>query len=175
MSTRQKIVGVFDTYQGAIQAIEDLKRQGYGSDEISVIAKDKEDVDEVTESTVTKAAEGLAAGAATGGVLGGVTGLLAGIGALAVPGIGPILAAGPIAATITGAAVGAWTGGLVGGLIGMGIPREEAERYDEYVKSGRILVMVDADSERDHYAYETFRHHKSENADLYDNERIARP
>ncbi|MCQ6562529.1 general stress protein [Paenibacillus mendelii] len=175
MSTRQKIVGVFDTYQGAINAIEGLKQQGYASDEISVIAKDKDDVEEVTESTVTKAAEGLTAGAATGGVLGGVTGLLAGIGALAIPGIGPILAAGPIAATITGAAVGAWTGGLVGGLIGMGIPREEAERYDEYVRSGRILVMVDADSQRDQYAYETFRAHKSENSDLYDNERVTRP
>ncbi|UVI30884.1 general stress protein [Paenibacillus spongiae] len=174
MSEIQKIVGVFDTYQGAIDAIEGLKRQGYLSDEISVIAKDKDEAEEVTETTETKTAEGLAAGLTTGGVLGGVTGLLAGIGALAIPGIGPILAAGPIAATITGAAVGAWTGGLVGGLIGMGIPQDEAERYDEYVRNGRILVMVDADSRRDRYAYDTFRQYNSANSDLYDSERSLR-
>ncbi|MBB3112623.1 putative membrane protein [Paenibacillus phyllosphaerae] len=168
MENNRKIVGVFDNYQGAIDAIEDLKRKGYTTEEISVVAKDRDDVKEVTDDTGTKAPEGLATGAATGGVLGGVTGLLAGLGALAIPGIGPILAAGPIAATLTGLAVGAGAGGLVGGLIGLGIPEDEAKRYEDDIRDGRILVLVDADAKRDHDAYTTFRQYNSANADLYD-------
>ncbi|MNI54923.1 hypothetical protein D3C73_1098450 [compost metagenome] len=100
-------------------------------------------------------------------MLGGVTGLLAGIGALAIPGIGPIIAAGPIAAALTGAVVGAGTGGLVGGLIGLGIPEDEAASYDNYVDEGRILVMVDADDARADDVYTIFRNHNSANADKY--------
>jgi uncharacterized membrane protein len=169
MEHNRKVVGVFDTEQEAVSAIEGLKNQGYTSEEISVIAKDKNDLAYVADETGTKAPEGLAAGATTGGVLGGLTGLLVGIGALAIPGIGPILAAGPIAATLTGAAVGAGAGGLVGGLIGMGIPEDEAERYNSFVKEGHILVLVDSDAERDQHAYETFRTNQSLNADTYGN------
>ncbi|MBT2693950.1 general stress protein [Bacillus sp. ISL-55] len=142
------LVGVYDNEQDAIQAVEDLKRQGYATDDISVISKNEDEVHDVNEATGTKTEEGLAAGAATGGVLGGLTGLLAGIGALAIPGIGPIVAAGPIAATLTGAAVGAGAGGLAGALIGMGIPEDEAERYEGYVKEGKILVVVERDENR---------------------------
>ena len=142
------LVGVYDTENEAIQAVEDLKRQGYSTDDISVVGKNEGEVDEINEATGTKTEEGLAAGAATGGVLGGLTGLLAGIGALAIPGVGPIVAAGPIAATLTGAAVGAGAGGLAGALIGMGIPEEEADRYEGYVKEGKILVVVDRDEDR---------------------------
>ncbi|PLR96070.1 general stress protein [Bacillus sp. T33-2] len=139
----KNIVGVYDNEQDAIQAVEDLKRQGYSTDDISVIGKNSDEVDEINDATGTKTEEGLAAGAATGGVLGGLTGLLAGIGALAIPGIGPIVAAGPIAATLTGAAVGAGAGGLAGALVGMGIPEDEADRYEGYVKEGKILVLAD--------------------------------
>ncbi|HAQ07885.1 MAG TPA: hypothetical protein DCR24_10305 [Bacillus bacterium] len=142
------LVGVYDNERDAIQAVEDLKRQGYSTDDISVISKNEDEVHDVNEATGTKTEEGLAAGAATGGVLGGLTGLLAGIGALAIPGIGPIVAAGPIAATLTGAAVGAGAGGLAGALIGMGIPEEEADRYEGYVKEGKILVVVERDENR---------------------------
>lgn len=166
----KKIVGAFNTEQKATRAIEDLKQQGYSTDDISVIAKDRDDVNAVTDETETKAPEGLASGAATGGVLGGVTGLLAGLGALAIPGIGPIIAAGPIAATLTGAAVGAGAGGLVGGLIGLGIPEDEAREYDEYVEEGRILVMVEVDDDRSGSVYETFRRNNSLNAHHYGNE-----
>lgn len=157
MGSEKKIVGVFHTEQEAIQAIEGLKRQGYKTEEISVIAKDRDDIAGVTDETGSAAAEGAVTGATTGGVLGGVTGLLLGIGALAIPGIGPIIAAGPIAATLTGAAVGAGTGGL----IGMGIPEEEAARYTDYVRDGNILVLVNSNSERDHFAYDTFRANNS--------------
>ncbi|WP_445668074.1 general stress protein [Paenibacillus sp. FSL H3-0333] len=163
----KKIVGVFHTEHEASQAIEDLKAHGFLTEDISVIARNKRDVEAINDETGTKVPEGLATGAATGGILGGVTGLLAGIGALAIPGIGPIIAAGPIAATLTGVAVGAGTGGLVGGLIGLGIPEDEAASYDNYVDEGRILVMVDADIAREKDVYTVFRNHNSANADRY--------
>lgn len=163
----KKIVGVFYTEHEASRAIEDLKSHGFLTEDISVIARNKRDVEAISDETGTKAPEGMASGAATGGILGGVTGLLAGIGALAIPGIGPIIAAGPIAATLTGVAVGAGTGGLVGGLIGLGIPEDEAESYDNYVDEGRILVMVDADNTRESDVYTIFRNHNSANADRY--------
>ncbi|WP_151733090.1 YsnF/AvaK domain-containing protein [Paenibacillus tengchongensis] len=163
----KKIVGVFYTEHEASSAIEDLKARGFQTEDISVIARNKDDVESISNETGTKAPEGIASGAATGGVLGGVTGLLAGIGALAIPGIGPIIAAGPIAATLAGAAVGAGTGGLVGGLIGLGIPEDEAETYDSYVDEGRILVMVDADDSEAGQVYAVFRKHNSANSDRY--------
>ncbi|WP_373232957.1 general stress protein [Cohnella sp.] len=167
MEKQKKIVGVFYSDQEAVNAIEGLKAQGYHSDEISVIGKNKDDIKAVTDETGTKAPEGAAAGAATGGVLGGVTGLLAGIGMLAIPGIGPILAAGPIAATLTGAAVGAGAGGLVGGLIGLGIPEIEAKQYESYVNDGRILVLVDSQVDREGAVYDTFRNNNSLISDSY--------
>jgi len=163
----KKIVGVFQTEHEASEAIQELKQHGFQADDISVIARNKKDVNAISEETGTKAPEGMASGAATGGFLGGLTGLLAGIGALAIPGIGPIIAAGPIAATLAGAAVGAGTGGLVGGLIGLGIPEEEATSYDNYVEEGRILVMVDADTTKADDIYSVFRRYNSANADRY--------
>ncbi|WP_445669349.1 general stress protein [Paenibacillus sp. FSL R7-0204] len=163
----KKIVGVFHTEHEASRAIEDLKAHGFLTEDISVIARNKRDVEAINDETGTKVPEGMASGAATGGILGGVTGLLAGIGALAIPGIGPIIAAGPIAATLTGVAVGAGTGGLVGGLIGLGIPEDEAASYDNYVDEGNILVMVDADISREQDVYTVFRNHNSANADRY--------
>lgn len=163
----KKIVGVFYTEHEASQAIEDLKSQGFLTEDISVIARNKDDVKAIREETGTKAPEGMASGAATGGLLGGVTGLLAGIGALAIPGIGPIVAAGPIAATLAGAVVGAGTGGLVGGLIGLGFPEDEAKSYEKYVDEGNILVMVEADSTEASKVYSVFRSHNSSNSDRY--------
>jgi len=165
----KKIVGVFDTEQEASRAIENLKNQGIGIEHISVITKDRDDLKHITEDTGSRAPEGVAAGMATGGVLGGAVGLLAGIGALAIPGIGPILAAGPIAATIAGLAVGAGAGGLVGGLVGLGIPEEEAAEYEAYVSNGKILVLVDSDGPGTG-VYHVFRNNKSLNASRYDSE-----
>jgi hypothetical protein len=93
----------------------------------------------------TKAPEGATTGATAGGVTGGVIGLLAGIGALAIPGVGPLVAAGPIMAALSGAAVGATAGGVVGGLVGLGMPEIEAKRYEERLKSGNYVIAVDAD------------------------------
>jgi len=137
------LVGVYDTENEAIQAVQDLKRQGYAAEDISVIGKNKEKVNEINDATGMKTEEGFVAGAATGGTLGGLVGLLAGVGALAIPGIGPLIAAGPIAAALTGAAVGAGAGGLAGALIGMGLPEEEADRYEGLVNEGKIIVLVE--------------------------------
>lgn len=163
------VVGVFESEQAVISAIQELKSLGYSSDQISVVSKNKKELKDIHEETGTKAPQGVATGAATGGVLGGVTGLLAGLGLLAIPGIGPILAAGPIVATISGAAVGAGAGGLVGGLIGLGIPKEEAERYNEYVNDHKLLVIVDAEAARKSRVYDIFRRFGSLNADTYTN------
>ncbi|WP_100330308.1 general stress protein [Bacillus xiapuensis] len=141
--SEKHIVGVYDDHTEAIAAIEDLKRQGYRSDEISIISKDQREVEDVEESTDTEVEEGAATGAATGGVLGGLAGIAAGAGALAIPGIGPVVAAGPIVAGLTGAAAGAGAGGLTGALIGMGIPEEDAQRYNKEVKAGKMIVLVD--------------------------------
>jgi uncharacterized membrane protein len=138
----KNIVGVYDSEQEAIAAIEDLIRRGYHKEEISVIGKNLDHVTTVTEETGTVAEETAATGAITGGAIGGLTGLLAGIGALAIPGIGPIIAAGPIAATLMGTLTGAGLGGLTGALIGLGIPDDQAKYYGNSVNEGKILVLV---------------------------------
>lgn len=164
----KRIVGVFTAEHDASGAIEELKRHGFRTDDISVITKNKKDTNSIHEDTGTKAPEGMASGATTGGLLGGLTGLLVGIGALAIPGIGPIIAAGPIAATLAGVAVGVGTGGLVGGLVGLGIPEDEAESYDRYVGQGHILVMVDAKGEHEQDVYRIFKQYHSLNGDRFE-------
>lgn len=152
------IAGVFETEQEAIAAIEELLQRGYRKDEISVIGKKRRDVDHVSTETGAAVEESAATGAITGGALGGVTGLLAGAGALAIPGLGPIIAAGPIAATFLGALTGVGIGGLAGALIGMGISDDEAVYYENSVKEGKILVLIEdgyADSRNDrNYIYD---------------------
>lgn len=165
----EKITGVFGTEAEATNAILELKRQGFKAEDISIVAKDRRHISSITEETGTKSPEGVAVGATAGGVLGGVTGLLAGLGALAIPGAGPLLAAGPIAAVLTGTAVGAGTGGLMGGLIGLGVPEKEAEEYNTRVDEGRILVLVDAQPHQMKEIYQVFRDNNSLNAHYYSN------
>ena len=163
-----KLVGVFQTEQQASQAIEELKASGINKDNISVIAKDKKDLKHISEETGTKAPEGIATGAAAGGTIGGVAGLLAGIGMMAIPVFGPIMAAGPIAVTLAGAAAGAAGGGLVGGLIGLGIPEDQAKEYENNVKEGQILVLVDEQTGRQVTVYDIFRKNQASNTRYYD-------
>ncbi|MGG1368111.1 general stress protein [Priestia megaterium] len=141
--TAKRVVGIYKSEQEAIAAVEDLKNQGYATRDISIIGQDHKEVDRVTEETDTEVVDGIATGALTGGALGGLTGLLAGAGALAIPGIGPIVAAGPIAAVLTGAVTGAGVGGLTGALVEIGLSKDEAEYYGNSVKEGNILVLVD--------------------------------
>ncbi|OWA33430.1 hypothetical protein B9G55_22455 [Saccharibacillus sp. O16] len=155
----QKVVGVFLTEREAADVVEDLKQAGFEKDHLSVITRNREEAESIMDPTHTKAPEGAASGAAAGGILGGVGGLLAGLGALAIPGIGPLLAAGPIAAALAGIAVGATGGGLVGGLIGLGISEEDAKLYDEHVGSGRVLVIVEAEDSQRVGVEDRFRSH----------------
>ena len=144
----KRAAGLFYSREEAEAAVRGLKDAGFDQDRISVIARDADKVDgvETTEEVGNKADEGAAAGALTGGALGGITGLLVGLGALAIPGVGPILLAGAeataIATTLAGGAIGAATGGLVGALIGLGIPEEKAKVYSDRVAGGSFLVMV---------------------------------
>ena len=131
-----------DTESQAIAIVSQLKSSGFSDNDISVLFPDKTGTRDFAHEQHTKAPEGAMTGAATGGVLGGVVGLLAGIGALAIPGVGPLIAAGPIMATLSGIGVGAASGGLIGALVGMGIPELEAKRHEGKVKSGNILISA---------------------------------
>src|SRR5580693_9227006 len=130
----------------ADQIVDRLKNAGFSNNDISVLFPDKDTTRDFAHEKNTKAPEGIATGAGTGGVVGGALGWLAGIGALAIPGAGPFIAAGPILAALSGAAVGATVGGIAGGLIGMGIPELEAKRYEGKIKDGDILISVHTDS-----------------------------
>jgi hypothetical protein len=126
----------------ASRIVDDLRNAGFSSNDISVLLPDKSTTRDFAHQKGTKAPEGAVTGAGTGGVLGGTLGWLAGIGALAIPGLGPFIAAGPIMAALGGAAVGATAGGFIGGLVGMGIPEYEAKRYESKLRDGRILMSV---------------------------------
>ena len=126
----------------AIRIVDQLKAAGFSHNDISVLFPDKAGTRDFAHEQHTKAPEGAAAGAGTGGVLGGTLGWLGGIGALAIPGLGPFIAAGPIMAALSGAAAGAALGGLTGALIGLGIPEYEAKRYEGKVKEGNLLISV---------------------------------
>lgn len=142
--SKSSVFGIVKTHAQAEQVVEGLQSAGFPAAEISVLLPDTEGKHDIGHVKATKAPEGATTGAATGGVTGGVLGLLAGIGALAIPGVGPFIAAGPIMAALSGVAIGATTGGVVGGLIGMGIPEIEAKRYEDKLKTGNYLIAVHA-------------------------------
>lgn len=142
----------------AEQIVDNLQNSGFDTSEISVLMPDTGGKHDFGHVKATKAPEGATTGATAGGITGGVLGLLAGIGALAIPGVGPFIAAGPIMAALSGTALGATTGGLVGGLIGLGIPEIEAKRYEQKLRNGNFLVAVDAEnSDRVDRAKEIFK------------------
>ena len=141
----QAVFGLAKTEAQAISIVERLKAVGFSPNDISVLFPDKTGTRDFAYEQHTKAPEGAAAGAGTGGVLGGALGWLVGIGALAIPGLGPFIAAGPIMAALSGAAAGAALGGLTGALIGLGIPEYEAKRYEGKIKEGNILISVHTD------------------------------
>jgi len=130
----------------ASQIVDNLTLGGFSRDDISALFPDKSATHEFAHEKHTKAPEGAITGAATGGVIGGTLGLLVGIGALAIPGVGPLIAAGPLLAALSGAAAGATVGGVAGGLIGLGIPEIEAKNYEGRIAEGHILISVHAET-----------------------------
>jgi uncharacterized protein (TIGR02271 family) len=139
------VVGLFQDQPSAEAAIQRLKAAGFTETEIGVAVRDRQQQQALTEGTGAEAAEGAAKGAVGGGVVGGVVGLLAGVGALVIPGIGPIVAAGWLASTLAGAGIGAAAGGLIGALVGMGVPEEDAKHFERGFQEGGILVTVQSD------------------------------
>jgi hypothetical protein len=147
----------------AEQIVNDLKAAGFSNNDVSALFPDKESSRDFAHTQHTKAPEGATAGAATGGALGGGLGWLVGIGALAIPGVGPLIAAGPILAALSGAAAGAAVGGLAGGLVGYGIPEYEAKRYEGKIRDGNILLSVHTENgDERSKAKEIFKHNKAE-------------
>jgi len=140
------VICIVDHSTQAERIVDELRSAGFSSDRISVLFPDKQGTRDFAHEQNTKAPEGAAAGAGAGGVLGGGLGWLVGIGSLAIPGLGPFIAAGPILAALSGAAVGAAVGGLTGALVGMGVPEYEAKQYEGKIKGGNILISVHTDA-----------------------------
>src|SRR6202023_1657260 len=143
-----KNTAAFGIYRNRAQvegAIDALLAAKFRNEDISVLFPDNQGTKDFAHEKNTKAPEGAAAGVGTGGVIGGTLGLLVGIGALAIPGLGPFIAAGPIMAALAGLGVGGAVGGLIGALVGMGMPEYEAKRYEEPVKNGGVLLSVHCD------------------------------
>src|SRR5436853_5424364 len=144
-----KNTGVFGIYRDRTHVesgVDALLQDGFRSADISVLLPDNVGTKDFAHEKHTKAPEGATTGAGTGAVVGGTLGWLAGIGALAIPGLGPFIAAGPIMAALAGAGVGGTVGGVVGALVGMGIPEYEAKRYEGRVKNGGILLSIHCDN-----------------------------
>jgi len=139
---KKSVFGILKDRQQAELVVERLKNAGFYPNDISMLFADTSGTKDFAIEHETKTPEGVAAGGTTGFVVGGILGWLAGIGSLAIPGLGPFIAAGPIMAALSGAAVGTAVGGIVGALVGMGIPEFEARRYESKVKEGSILVSV---------------------------------
>lgn len=151
-----------------------LQSSGTQTDDISVLLPDRSGSRDFAHEHNTKAPEGTVTGATTGGVIGGALGVLAGIGLLAIPGVGPFIAAGPIMAGLSGAAVGATAGGLIGALIGLGMPEYEAKAYETKIKSGNILIAVHAhDSEEVDRVKEIFKNAGAEDIGAAEEEGVS--
>ena len=143
------VFGIYSTREAAERAADAIVNAGFSSADISVLLPENLGNRSIGTEKSTKAPEGATAGGTTGAVLGGALGMLAGIGALAIPGVGPLIAAGPIMATLAGAGVGGAIGGITGALVGLGIPEYEAKRYEGRIQKGGILLSVHCPSSDD--------------------------
>lgn len=139
---KNAVYGIADTSAQAESIVTQLQNAGFSSSDISVLFPDKAGTRDFAHEKNTRAPEGATTGGLAGMGVGGALGLLAGIGALAIPGVGPFIAAGPIMGALSGAAVGGATGGLIGALIGLGIPELEAKQYEGKIRAGNILISV---------------------------------
>jgi hypothetical protein len=157
------VMCIVQTRPQAEAIVTELQRAGFSNDDISVLLPDKRGTKDFAHEHHTKAPEGAVAGVGAGGLLGGTLGLLAGIGAIAIPGVGPLIAAGPVLAALSGAAAGATVGGIAGTLVGLGIPEIEAKRYEGKIVGGNILMSVHVETnEQKKRAEATFKAARAE-------------
>ncbi len=140
--SKKSVFCIATSREQAEQIVSRLQTENFSANDISALFADKETTRDFAHEKHTKAPEGAVTGATSGAVLGGALGWIAGIGALAIPGAGPFIAAGPIMAALSGVAIGGAVGGIAGGLIGLGIPELEAKRYEGKIKQGNILISV---------------------------------
>jgi hypothetical protein len=140
------VLGIYPNYSSVENAVEVLKEARFRNGDISVLFPQRAGSKVFAHDKGTRVPEGAAAGAGTGALLGGTLGWLVGVGTLAIPGLGPFIAAGPIMAALAGMGVGGAVGGITGALIGMGIPERQAKRYEVLVKEGGILLSVHSDN-----------------------------
>lgn len=162
----ETIVGVFYDRSDAEEAVEEIRNRGYTEDEISIVAREdtlQDDVETDDDDGSSMFDHDLTTGTSTGGALGGLAGLLVGAGALAIPGIGPILAVGPIAAGLTGVVAG----GLVGGLVDLGIPQDRSERLEDEVRQGGILAIIEAEDEESEEISDTLRDFGAKDVEIH--------
>ena len=145
-SKKTAVFGIYNSRSHAENAVNRIVAGGFTNNDISVLLSDAQSSKDFAHEKDTKAPEGVTVGVGAGGAVGGTLGLLAGIGALAIPGVGPLIAAGPIMGALAGLGVGGAVGGLIGALVGMGIPEYEAKRYEGRVKSGGVLLSVHCDT-----------------------------
>ena len=143
---KKSVMCIVETQGKAEFIVDQVVQAGFPRSDVSVLLPSKSGTKDFAHEHNTKAPEGAVAGVSAGGAVGGTLGLLAGIGALAIPGLGPFIAAGPLLAALSGAAAGAAVGGITGALIGMGIPEMEAKRYEGKIKGGNILISVHTNS-----------------------------
>ncbi|MGA7952176.1 MAG: DUF1269 domain-containing protein [Gloeobacterales cyanobacterium] len=174
----KRSLGTYSTANEVEHALTQLRDAGFHMNDVSILVKNDENEPDkiagvaVKDTVGNQAGKGAATGAITGGTIGGITGLLVGIGALAIPGIGPVITAGAtgtaIATALSGGAIGAAAGGLVGALVGLGIPRERAEVYDSVLRQGGYLVVVDGTQEELNEAHSILQHTNIGNYGVYD-------
>lgn len=145
MAKNTAVFGIYTSHEGISRAVDALRTAGFRNTDISALFPENQGTKDFAHEKNTKAPEGAATGATSGAILGGALGWLAGIGALAIPGVGPFIAAGPIMGALAGVGTGAVAGGLVGALVGLGMPEYEAKRYEGRIKNGGILLSVHAD------------------------------
>jgi len=146
MAKNTAVFGIYSRRLNLDNAVDTLRGAGFRNTDISVLFAHNEGTKDFAHEKGTKAPEGAAAGAGSGAIIGGTLGWLAGIGALAIPGVGPFIAAGPVMGALSGVGVGGAVGGLTGGLIGQGMPEYEAKRYEGRIKSGGALLSVHCDN-----------------------------
>jgi hypothetical protein len=140
------VYGIYPTRVAAEEAVDRILASGFRNEDISVMLQDNVGTKDFAHEKHTKAPEGATTGAGAGAAIGGTLGLLAGVGALAIPGLGPLIAAGPIMGALAGLGSGGAIGGIVGALVGAGIPEFEAKRYEGRIKEGGVLVSIHADN-----------------------------
>src|SRR5580704_16437496 len=145
-SKNKAVFGIYASPAHAESAVDRLLEAGFSNSAISVLLPDDRTTRDFAHKKETKAPEGTTTGGVAGGIIGGTLGVLAGIGAIAIPGVGPFIAAGPIMAGLAGLGVGGAVGGIIGALVGMGIPEYEAKRYEGRLKKGGVLLSVHCDT-----------------------------